>query len=159
MEDAPTRSRTPGRTRRRLGLPVPALVGLALLAAPRVVLHDLGVLTPGSAVTTVLALGPPACWVAVVLLTRAVRPVATLLVVGALSGVVLAAIHQVLWHVVWPDGGPTLGGNLRDLPGWVGELLARGAAVVSGVATGLLVGAVAAAAAWLVLRVAGRRLS
>jgi hypothetical protein len=94
-----------------------------------------------------------------VLLTRADRPVRTLLVVGALSGVVLAAIHQALWHVVWPDGGPTLGGNLRDLPGWAGELVVRGAAVGSGLATGLLVGAVAAAVAWLVRRVAGRRLS
>ncbi|WP_214406653.1 hypothetical protein [Pseudonocardia lacus] len=158
METASTPAPAP-TSRRRLGLPVPAVIGLALLAAPRVVLHDLGLVTEGSAVNAALVFVPPAVWVAVVLLTRAAHPFRTLLAVGAAYGVLLAAIHQVLWHVQFPDGSPLPGGNLAGTSPVLGELLVRGAAVLSSLVTGVVVGAVAGAVAWLIRRAAGHRLS
>ncbi|MEW2591117.1 hypothetical protein AB0893_11935 [Micromonospora aurantiaca] len=124
--------------RRTLGFPWPALVALAALAAPRVVLHDLDVVPEGTVVAALLAVGPPLCWVAAVLWRRPPRPFLTLVVVGALYGVCLAIGHQVFWD-------PALG---MDAPGLAGvdpgmrEAVLRGAAVMSSLATGTLVGVV-----------------
>ncbi|MET7832076.1 hypothetical protein ABZS44_04545 [Micromonospora sediminicola] len=124
--------------RRALGFSWPALVGLAALAAPRVALHDLDVVPEGTVVAALLAVGPPLVWVAVVLWRRPPRPFLTLVVVGALYGVFLAVGHQVFWD-------PSLG---MDAPGLAGvdpgmrEAVLRGAAVMSSLATGTLVGVV-----------------
>jgi hypothetical protein len=44
-----------------------ALVGLAALAAPRVVPHDLGIVEEGGVVNGLLVFVPPALWIAAVL--------------------------------------------------------------------------------------------
>jgi hypothetical protein len=128
-----------------LGLPLPAVIGLALLAVPRVVLHDLGLLTPGSVPNILLVFVPPAVWVLVAVLRRVPDPVRTLLAVGAVYGVFLAIVHQLLWPA--------------DLPPGVSEPLARGAAVLSSLLTGTLFGLAAGVVAWVVARAVRRRVS
>ena len=85
---------TPSRP--TLGLSVPAIVLLAVLAVPRVVTHDLGVFPEGSPVNWLLVFVPPAIWLAVVLGLRARRPFLTLAAVGLVYGVMLAVGHQLL---------------------------------------------------------------
>ncbi|MCO1658421.1 hypothetical protein [Pseudonocardia humida] len=131
--------------RRPLGLSAPALVGLALLAVPRVVLHDLDLITEGTFVNGLFVFVPPAVWVLVAVAKRVPNPFATVLVVGVIHGVFLVVVHQLLWETM-------------DLPAAASTPFARAAAVVAGLLTGVLVGAVAGALAWGVDRlVAARR--
>ncbi|TQM11978.1 hypothetical protein [Pseudonocardia kunmingensis] len=131
-----------------LGLPVLALVGLALLAAPRVVLHDLDLIQEGTVVNALFVFVPPLVWIAVAVLRRVPNPFLTVLVIGAIYGVLLAVGHQLLWHVSFPDGTPRLGGNLGDVPPATSEVVVRGFAAVGSVFTGVLVGAVSGLVAW-----------
>lgn len=126
----------------RLGLPVWALLALSLLAAPRVVLHDLGLATDGPLVG-LLAVGPAVVWVVAVVRARARWPLVALLVVGLGYGVVLAVGHHLFWDEVFDDLGPQLGGNLDDTlsPG-AEEALMRTAMTLSSLLTGAAVGLV-----------------
>lgn len=125
---------------RRLG-PV-ATIGLGLLAAPRGVLHDLGV--DVGPLNLLLVFGPPAVWVAYVHRRRIGRPLLALTAVGAVYGVVLAAIHMALWDEAYGDDPPRLGGNLEgELSPGIEELLLRVASVTSSIVVGAAVGALA----------------
>ncbi|MBW0089479.1 hypothetical protein I4I73_10855 [Pseudonocardia sp. KRD-184] len=136
----------------RPGLSWPVLVGLAALAAPRVVLHDLGVVEEGTLAAGLLVVVPPACWVAAALWWRPPRPFATLVVVGALYGVLLAVGHQLLWNAAFDGPVPALGGALAGTDPALAEVLLRAAAVVSSLVTGTLVGVVTGAVALLLHR-------
>ncbi|MCV2489868.1 hypothetical protein OF117_10890 [Geodermatophilus sp. YIM 151500] len=130
--------------RRSLGFSWPVLVGLAALAAPRVVLHDLGVIEEGSVVNGLFVFVPPVCWIAVVLWKRPPRPFATVVVIGVLYGVFLAVGHQVLWAAAFAGDPPVLGGNLAGIDPATQEVVLRTAAVLSSLVTGALVGVVTA---------------
>lgn len=132
----------PAPARRPLGLSVPAVLGLALLGVPRVILHDLGVLQPGSLANALLVFVPVLLWIGSALLVRVPRPLLTLLVIGAAYGVLLALCHQLLWGASFPGPGPRLGGNLADLPPLAHAVVIRGAAVLSSLVTGVVVGVV-----------------
>jgi hypothetical protein len=142
---------------RSTGLPLYALPALALLAVPRVVLHDLDVIQEGTAVNALLVFLPPVVWVAVVLRARVPNPFLTLLAVGAWYGVFLALGHQLLWEASFGDDPPRLGGNLagRLSPG-AEEVVLRAFAAVSSLFTGVLVGAVTGLAGWGLSRLTGR---
>lgn len=133
---------------RALGLPWIALIGLALLAVPRVVLHDLDVIQEGDFVNLLLVFVPLLVWVVVAVMARVPKPFLTLLVVGGLYGIFLALGHQILWDRSVGDD-VTLGGNLegRLSPG-VEEFVIRTFSVFSSLFTGLLVGAVTGLVAW-----------
>jgi hypothetical protein len=131
-----------------LGLPFTAIVALALLAVPRVVLHDLGIIHEGDSVNSLLVFVPPLVWIAVALWRRVPNPFLTLLLVGAVYGVLLMAGHQILWHAAWDGAPPTLGGNLGGLAPGAQEVVTRGFAALSSLVTGVLVGAVSGLAAW-----------
>lgn len=131
-----------------LGLPVLVLVGLALLAVPRVVLHDLDLIREGTALNSLFVFVPPLVWIAVAVLRRVPNPFLTVLAIGAIYGVFLAVGHQLLWDVSFPDGTPRLGGNLGDVPAATSEAVVRGFAAVSSVFTGVLVGTVGGLVAW-----------
>lgn len=135
------------------GFSWPVLVGLAALAVPRVVLHDLGVIEEGSLVNGLLVFLPPLCWIAAVLWRRPSRPFLTVLLVGALYGVFLAVGHQLLWDSAFGQAAPALGGNLADLDPGAQEGILRTAAVLSSLVTGAFVGAVTGAVATLLCRV------
>ncbi|MET0423025.1 MAG: hypothetical protein ABW046_04085 [Actinoplanes sp.] len=130
----------------RTSLPWPVLLLLALLALPRAVLHDLHVIDERTAVNLLLAVVPPLIWIVVVVAARVTRPFPALLVVGGLYGVLLAAVHQILWSRNLADRPVT------DLP----EFVLRTFAAVSSLFTGLLVGAVAGLLAWAARRVTSR---
>lgn len=144
----PSAPSDPRAARHPLGLSFPALIALALLAVPRVILHDLGVLTGATAINALLVFVPPIVWIAVALWARAPRPFLTILVIGAIYGVFLAAGHQLLWHVAFGDEPPRLGGNLAGLAPAAQELIMRLFAAVSSFFTGVLVGAIAGLIAW-----------
>ncbi|MUL43805.1 hypothetical protein FZ103_22000 [Streptomonospora sp. PA3] len=140
---------------RRPGLPWWGVLGLAALGVPRAVAHDLDLVGP--AVNAVLVFGPVAVWIAVAVLGRVPRPLLALLAVGAVYGVLLGVVHQVLW-TQGLGGPPRLGGNLAGaLDPTVEAALLRAAAFVSSVATGVLVGAVSGAIAWALARLLPRR--
>lgn len=123
-----------------LGLPGWQLAALSLLMAPRVVLHDLG-LIPNVAVAALLALVPAAVWVLVIARSRARSPILALLLVGLCYGLVLAVVHNLLWEQAYADMLPTLGGNLEGrLPAGVEQSVLRTAMSVSSLFTALVTG-------------------
>ena len=131
-----------------------AIVGLALLAVPRVVLHDLGLIHEGTFVNLLFVFLPPAIWVAVAVAARVPKPLLTLVIIGAWYGVFLAVGHQLLWDVAWGDTPPTLGGALSGMSPAASAVLLRGSAMISSLITGVVAGLVAGLVAWLILRVA-----
>lgn len=133
--------------RDRLGLPVPVLLALSLLGAPRVVLHDLDLIQEGTLVNALFVFGPPVIWVAVAVLRRVPHPLWTLLAIGAGYGVFLALGHQLLWHLSFPEP-PRLGGNLSGLEPGVQAVIVRAFSALSSLFTGLVVGAITGLIAW-----------
>lgn len=131
-----------------LGLPPLALLALALVAVPRPVLHDLEIIQEGTAVNALFVAVPLLIWIVVVVLARVPKPFLTLLAVGAVHGVLLAVVHQVLW-----DADVHLAGSL---PPAAEQVLIRGLAAISSVFTGLLTGAVTGLVAWPISVLAGR---
>lgn len=138
---------TPTR-RRALDLPLLAVVGLALLAVPRAVLHDLHAVAPNTFVNFVLAVAPPLIWVVVVAARRRTRPFLTVLAIGGCYGVFLALVHQLFWHINFAGDLPQLGGNLGHLDPVAQDVILRTFTAVSSVFTGLAVGAIAGLLAW-----------
>lgn len=139
-----------------VGLPWVAVFGLALLAVPRVVLHDLDLVHEGTFINMLLVFVPLIVWLAVVLRARVGRPFTTLLAVGGVYGVLLAVTHQLLWTVGMDDATPRLGGNLAGLSPGAQEAIFRIAGVFSSLITGLVVGAVVGAVAIGISAVARR---
>lgn len=140
----------------RLGLTPLALVGLAALAVPRIVVHDLELLPPGSPVVALLALLPPLVWVVVAALWSA-RPLPALLAVGGLYGVALAVVHNIAWSGVFAADPPRLGGNLDGVFSPITEeVLMRGAGTLSSLGTGIVVGLICGLIAWGVQSLARR---
>ncbi|MGS2647957.1 hypothetical protein [Streptosporangium sp. LJ11] len=149
MTSRNTRPRQPLASGRPvLGLPVLAVIGLALLAAPRVVLHDLDVIHEGTFVNALFVFVPPVVWIAVALWKRVPNPFLTLLVVGLFYGVFLAAGHQLLWNSAFGGNPPALGGNLSDLDPATQSAVLRLFAAISSVFTGVIVGAITGLVAW-----------
>lgn len=132
-----------------LGLSLLALLGLALLGIPRVILNDLGVIEEGDAITWVLAVLPPVIWIVVALRAKVPNPFLTVFVVGVIFGVLLMLTHQVLWVAAF-DGTPP------DVGGPVGTIIPRLAAVFSGVFTGAIIGVVTGLIAWGLQALIGR---
>jgi hypothetical protein len=124
-----------------LGLPAWTILALGLLAAPRVVLHDLDVIQEGTAVNAVFVFVPLVVWV-VVAVWRASNPFLALLATGGVYGVCLAVGHNLFWEA--PD---------TDLPGW----FLRVAMTVSSLFTGVAVGTVCGVVAWGLRRVRATR--
>lgn len=129
--------------RRRLGLPLVAISGLALLAAPRVVLHDFDIIREGTAVNALFVFLPPVVWIVVALAARVPNPFVTILAIGVCYGIFLALGHQLMWGVAFADDPPRLGGNLAGLDLTVQNVVLRSFVAVSSLVTGAIVGAIA----------------
>jgi hypothetical protein len=132
---------------------------LGLLAAPRVILHDLDLIQEGTLLNAVLVFVPLLIWI-VVAVVRRTSPFLTLLAAGGVYGICLALFHNIFWNRAVADDPPTLGGNLagRLSPG-TEELVFRGAMSLSSLFTGLAVGAICGALAWTLTRLLTRRLT
>lgn len=157
VSNAADQTDRPGRSARRLGLPLIALIGLALLAAPRVFLHDLDIISEGTATNALFVFGPLLVWIIVTLWAKVPNPFLTLLTVGVFYGILLAAGHQIFWTAQFDGAPPRLGGNLADLDPGLSNLIVRLFAAGSSLITGTFVGAVTGAIAWLVDRLLGRK--
>lgn len=144
----------PSRPRARSRLGPVWITGLALLGAPRVVLHDLDVLADGTSVASLaLTVVPMAIWTLVLVARRVDAPLRDGVAIGAVYGILLAGIHQLLWDRAFEDDPPRLGGNLKDkLNGGAEEVVLRAAAVVSSLGVGIALGAIAGSVSLLVLR-------
>lgn len=138
----------PVSKRRRLGLPLVAIIGLALLAAPRVILHDLGMIHEGTAINALFVFLPPVVWIVVALAARVPHPFVTILAMGICYGVLLALGHQLMWGIHVGDNPPRLGGNLAGLDPTIQAVVLRSFAVLSSLVTGTVVGAVTGLVAW-----------
>jgi len=140
--------------RHRLGLSAPVIILLAALAAIRVPLHDLGIVSEGSVVAGLLVFVPLAIWLIVVLRRRVPNPLLALTAVGVAYGVMLAVVHQLLWVAAYDGSPPILGGNLEGAlaPG-LEAVVFRTSAFLSSIVTGTILGAVVGAVAWAIERV------
>ncbi|MEV4281313.1 hypothetical protein [Actinoplanes xinjiangensis] len=114
---------------------IPLMIVLGLLAAPRAVLHDLGLVHEGTGLNALLVFVPLLMWV-VAAVTHSSSPVRLLIGAGAVYGICLAVIHNALWN-----GEAT-----------VAEPLARAGMTLSSLVTGLTVGAICGGVAWLLTR-------
>lgn len=131
------------------GLRLVEVCALASLGVPRVVAHDLDLVGP--AVNALLVFVPIAIWVGYVWWRR-VPPLRALIAVGCAYGVVLAATHQILWTVAF-DEPPRLGGTLEgQLSPGVEDMVLRGLSVGSSLLTGVALGVMTGAIAWLLAR-------
>ena len=119
-------------------------------------LHDLDLVHEGTVVNAVLVFVPPLVWIVTVVAWRVSRPLLTLVLVGLWYGVVLLVTHQLLWQSSLGGRDVSLGGNLAGLNPVLQQLVVRGFAAVSSLATGLLVGTVTGLVAWGVSAAAGR---
>ena len=142
---------------RSLALPWWAILALAALAVPRVLIHDLGVET-GTFIQGLLTIGPPAVWVGVAVWRRLPSPVVTLVVIGTVYGVALGVSHNLMWDTAFSEESPALGGNLAGtLSAGAEEALMRVATMFSSVFTGALVGLIAGLVAQVLASLPGRR--
>lgn len=145
-------SPVPASVRRRpLGLPILALVALAALGLPRVILHDLHIIDGAGVLPAILAIGPVVVWIVVAVARRVPNPFLTVLVIGVIFGAMLVITHQLLWDVAFEGRLPTLG------LGPASVVVPRIAAIVSGTFTGALIGAVGGLVAWGVQALLRRR--
>ncbi|WP_309128212.1 hypothetical protein [Microbacterium sp.] len=133
-------SETPRNT--GLGFPFVALVGLAALGLPRVILHDLHIIEQNHILSWVLALGPMAIWIAAAVIKKVPSPFITVLIIGVIFGVMLVTTHQLLWEAAYQGHPPALG----ESPG--ATVIPRIAALFSGMFTSALTGAVCGLIAW-----------
>ena len=141
----------------RLGLPLWAVLGLASLAVPRVILHDFEV-SVGPLLQAFLAIGPPVIWVVVAVRARVPSPVITLVTVGSLYGIALAIVHNLMWDTVFANGSPQLGGALAgELPDGAGDVFLRTAMTLSSVFTGMILGLIAGVVATGIRQLGDRR--
>ncbi|GAB3813643.1 hypothetical protein GCM10028820_08710 [Tessaracoccus terricola] len=129
-------------------MPLVAIIGLALLEAPRVVLHDLGVIHEGTVVNALFVFLPPVVWIVVALVSRVPNPFVTILAIGVCYGVFLALGHQLMWGITFADNPPRLGGNLAGLDPTIQVVVLRSFAVLSSLVTGVIVGVIAGFVAW-----------
>jgi hypothetical protein len=134
----------------KLGLPLWAIAVLGLLAAPRVVLHDLGLIHEGTFVNALLVFVPLVIWVTVAV-ASSTKPFLSMLATGGGYGLCLAIGHLLLADI--PPLGGELAGRLSPV---LEQLLTRGAIVVSSLVTGVVVGAVCGLVAWGIGRLTRR---
>lgn len=128
--------------RRPLGVPLLALVGLAALGLPRVILHDLHVIDEPDPLNWALALAPVAVWILVAVLKKVPNPFLTVLVIGAFYGVMLVVAHQLLWDAAFGGNPPALGNT------GMGTVVPRLASIPGSLFAGALLGAVGGLIAW-----------
>ncbi len=142
---------SPAAPRRTLGLPFAALVGLAAIGLPRVILHDLHLIDGAGPLTWLLALGPVAIWIAVAVLKKVPNPFLTVLVVGVVFGAMLVITHQLLWDSAFAGNPPALGDSAAA------TLIPRIAAIPSGLFTGAIIGVIGGLIAWGLQALTDRR--
>lgn len=127
----------------KTGLPFQYIVLLAGLGLPRVVLHDLRLVSFDAPIYKVLAVGPLLVWLLAAMFYKTKSPFRDFLLLGLVFGLLLGLTHQITWTASWGDNVPHLHGNLEGkLDPVVESIMLRTAAFISSICTGLFAGVV-----------------
>ncbi|WP_305685736.1 hypothetical protein [Microbacterium sp.] len=119
-----------------------ALIGLAMLGLPRVILHDLHIIDSAHPLSWILSLGPVAVWVAVAVARKVPHPFLTVLTIGVIFGVMLASTHQMLWGYLYADHPEFLSND------GIAGVVPRLAVIPGGLFAGAALGAVGGLITW-----------
>jgi hypothetical protein len=131
-------------------LPFTHIITLAALGVPRVILHDLKLVSFDSPIYKVLAVGPLLIWLLVAIFYKTKSPFHLFIVLGLMFGLLLGVTHQMTWVASWGDNMPHLHGNLEGkLDPTLESLLLRTAAFISSIFTGLFAGVVLGAVSFM----------
>ena len=133
---------------RSFGLPFLALIGLAALRVPASILEDLRAVEAGHWVGGLLPWVAVAVWVVVAVVWRVPHPFSTVLMIGAISGVLLVITYQVLWDVLFGAYPSEIGGS---------GVAIRLIAIPGGFVAGVVSGAVGGLVAWAISAATRRR--
>lgn len=124
-------------------IPLWVLLLLALISVPRVIVHDLDMMSTDSILYQLMAVIPLAICLGLAILRRNKRPIYDFLVLGLFYGIFLAAVHLALWDVSWGNNPPALGDKLKDVLDPVAEVALFKAAVLhSSIVTGIVLGGI-----------------
>lgn len=134
------------RTLLKTDLPFVAVLILALLAVPRVIIHDLHLADLNSVPYKVLATVPFLIWLGVAILRKSRSPMKDFLVLGVVFGSLLAITHQLLWDSALTTATVNMS---IDLDPSVEQAVLRTAAVISSLLTGVTVGGFFGFVAWV----------
>ena len=122
-------------------IPLNVLVILALLALPRVIMHDLRIIPLDSALYKFFAVTPFLIWLGFAVMAKTSRPFKDFLTLGIIFGIFLAITHQITWDAAWGDNLPNLGGNLEGKLSYSTEkFIIRVGAFFSSLTTGAILG-------------------
>jgi hypothetical protein len=126
-------------TRGRLGLDWGLIVSLGAVGAVRPLVHDLPTFADAKVLQGVVAVAVFLIILIVPLLMKVPRPLATLICIGGVYGLLSVIVHQLMWTTVFPDGYPPLGLDATYQPP---ELVLRVFASVATLITSILTGGV-----------------
>ncbi len=133
---------TPGR----LGLDWGLIVSLGALGAVRPLVHDLPTFADAKVLQGVVAVSVFLIILIVPLAMKVPRPLATLICIGGVYGLLSVIVHQLMWNTVFPGGYPPLGpGATYQPPEAVLRLFAALATFITSVVTSCLLGLIALA--------------
>jgi hypothetical protein len=120
-----------------LGLSWTAIIFLAALAIPKVVVQDFRLAENQPYLNALLSLGPGIIWVVYLLRKKVPHTFNTMLAIGLAYGVMLGLVHQLAWNSIWGDS------QIQALA----SIAPRFSSLISSIVTGLVIGAVLGAAA------------
>jgi hypothetical protein len=130
---------------------------LAALTLPRVVAHDLKLISIDSPLYTALGVAPLLVWLVVAIFRKTTRPFFDFIAIGLVYGVLLGLTHQILWDASWGSDVPHIGGNLAGKINPLAEsVILRAFALGSSIVTGLVFGAPFGIVALLAMKLRGR---
>lgn len=132
-----------------LGISLNTLLGLSLLGAPRVILHDLSLIKEGSLTNSLFVFVPIIIWISYIVWRNVKRPFLSLVVIGLFYGIFLAITHQFFWDTAF-NTSIHLGGNLSDLSLLISSMIIRVFAFFSSLTSGVLVGVISGAVASMI---------
>lgn len=122
-------------------MPFVQIILLAALGVPRVVLHDLRLVSFDSPIYKVFAVGPLLIWLLFAIFRKTKTPFKDFLLLGLMFGLLLGITHQITWATSWGDNVPHLHGNFEGkLDPVIESLILRAAAFISSIFTGLFAG-------------------
>ena len=139
-------------------MPLWMLAGLALLAMPRAVIHDLDGLPFDSPAYIAMAVAPLLLYLAIAIFRNNKRPMYDFIVLGLFFGVFLSLVHLILWDHKWGGNPPAFGDQLTGVfcPE-VEDMLFRISVTFSGLHVGIALGALFGAIGLIAQKVRARR--
>jgi hypothetical protein len=120
-----------------LGLTWTAVITLALLGIPRVVVQDFRLIENQPYLNALLSLAPGAIWVYYLLHKKIAHTLNTMLAVGLAYGAMAGIVHQLAWSGLWGDAQTSV----------FASIIPRFYNLISSLVSGLVIGATLGVAA------------